>query len=259
MSTSFTFRKTLVILLCLAASTAFSQQFATKIAGWNAYVHLPAEYTDSVNKTYPLIVFMPGIGETGSDVTKLLVHGPSKFIAAGDRMEFMVNGKLEKPIVISIQPALTWTTPWEVNVKIDSILKRWRIDLQRVNLTGLSMGGQSCQSYVDGVSPVLTNKIASIVPMSAPAPNNGISNMKVFSQAGGTWWGFEGTTDNREMDKVRDTMNAAFPNSARYTLYTGGHCCWAPPPGAPLPRSRGRSRPPARPPRRTRSHRRRPG
>ena len=227
MSFNFRYRKVLVIILCMIASSrSFSQQFATTIAGWNAYVHLPSEYTDSVNKNYPLIVFMPGIGEVGSDVTKLLVHGPSKFIAAGDRMEFMVNGKLEKPIVISLQPALTWCTPWDVNIRIDSILRRWRIDLQRVNLTGLSMGGQSCQSFVDGVSPTLTNKIASIVPMSAPAPNNGIGNMKLFSQAGGTWWGFEGTSDNREMDKIRDTMNAAFPNSARYTLYTGGHCCW---------------------------------
>ncbi|MBE2230861.1 MAG: tandem-95 repeat protein [Chitinophagaceae bacterium] len=50
--------------------------------------------------------------------------------------------------------------------------------------------------------------------------------MKFFAITGGKWWGFEGTTDYRSMDKVRDTMNAAVAGSARYTQYVGGHCCW---------------------------------
>lgn len=28
------------------------------------------------------------------------------------------------------------------------------------------------------------------------------------------------------MDLIRDFMNATVPDSARYTSYRGGHCCW---------------------------------
>ena len=46
--------------LCCSLQKAYAQQFLTKIDGWNAYVHLPAEYQDSTLKKYPLIIFIPG-------------------------------------------------------------------------------------------------------------------------------------------------------------------------------------------------------
>lgn len=218
----------LAILICIAAGTqsAKAQQFLTQIDGWNAYVHLPAEYNDSVGKRYPLICFIPGTGECGTDASKLLNYGPSKFVAAGHKMEFTVNGKLEKPIVISLQPSALWPSAYTINRKLDSIFARYRIDLQRVNATGLSMGGWSWDNFVDNYSPVYTNKVTSIVSMSAPPPDNGYGNMKYFALAGGTLWAFEGNMDLRGLDQIRDTMNRAVASSARYTLYTGNHCCW---------------------------------
>lgn len=160
-----------LLLVCSIYNRANAQQFLTKIDGWNAYVHLPAEYADSTHKNYPLIIFVPGIGEVGTNASKLLLNGPSKFIAEGASMEFTVNGKIEKPIVISIQPIDSWApNPFVVNRKVDSILARWRIDPQRINGTGLSMGGQTWQNYVNTGNAVLTNRLASIVAMSAPGP-----------------------------------------------------------------------------------------
>ncbi|MBC7935621.1 MAG: hypothetical protein H7Y86_09760 [Rhizobacter sp.] len=215
-------------LIYLAAGTqsAKAQQFLTQIDGWNAYVHLPDDYTDSVGKRYPLICFIPGTGECGTDPSRLLTYGPSKYVAQGHNMQFMVNGKLEKPIVISLQPVNLWPSAYTINRKLDSIFARYRCDLQRINATGLSMGGWSWDNYVDNYSPVYNSKITSIVSMSAPPPDNGYGNMKHFALAGGTMWAFEGNMDLRGLDQIRDTMNAAVPNSARYTLYTGGHCCW---------------------------------
>jgi len=213
--------------LCCSLQKAYAQQFLTKIDGWNAYVHLPAEYQDSTLKKYPLIIFIPGIGEVGTNASKLLINGPAKFIAAGATMEFNVNGKIEKPIVISIQPIDAWApNPFVVNRKIDSIIARWRIDQQRINATGLSMGGQTWINYVNTGNAVLTNRLASMVVMSAPGPDNGVPGMKNFVLAGGRWWGFEGTTDYRGLDQIRDVMNSNVPASARYFLYNGGHCCW---------------------------------
>ena len=204
-----------------------SQQFQTTIDGWNAYVHLPPDYSDSLNKKYPVIIFAPGVGEFGTDASKLLTYGPSHFIALGDSMKFMVNHAWVWPIVISIQPVEPWVpNPWIINTKLDSIMARWRCDPTRLNLTGLSMGGQAWDNYVNGWDPAFTNRPTSIVAMSAVAPDGPISNMSLYASAGGKWWGFEGTQDYHQMDQIRDYMNASEAASARYTQYIGGHCCW---------------------------------
>ncbi|MFZ1529714.1 MAG: hypothetical protein WAT19_13240 [Ferruginibacter sp.] len=205
---------------------ASAQQFLTKIDGWNAYVHLPDDYNDGSNRTYPVIIFVPGLGEVGTDPAKLLVYGPSKFVAQGHNMQFTVNGVVHKPIVISIQPATSWPNPASVNRKIDSITLRWRCNTNRINVTGLSMGGWVWQNYIDGYSDVYTNRLASMVAMSAVPPDNTIPNMKPYAVNGGKWWGFEGTQDYRLMDIIRDTLNSGKPGAARYTQYVGGHCCW---------------------------------
>lgn len=216
----------LTVLLVSSSLLVNAQQYLTKIDGWNAYVHLPDEYNDSTQKTYPLICFIPGIGEVGTDASKLLIYGPSKFIAEGHNMQFMVNGKLVKPIVISMQPSAAWPGAYLINKKLDSLFARFRIDQQRVNVTGLSMGGWSWNNFVDGYSPAYTNRITSIVCLSALEPDNTISNMRHFATAGGKIWGFEGNQDLRGMDKIRDTMNKYVAESVRYTVYSGGHCCW---------------------------------
>lgn len=217
-----------MFLIVLLSSTLLvkAQQYLTKIDGWNAYVHLPDEYNDSTRKNYPLICFIPGLGEVGTDASKMLINGPSKFVAEGHNMQFMVNGKLEKPIVISLQPSAAWPGAYIINKKLDSLFARFRIDPLRVNVTGLSMGGWSWNNFVDGYSDAYTNRITSIVSLSALEPDNTISNMRLFALAGGKMWGFEGNQDLRGMDKIRDTMNKYVPAAVRYTVYQGGHCCW---------------------------------
>jgi len=219
----------MLLTVCNSIYKASAQQFLTKIDGWNAYVHLPDEYNDSVGKRYPLICFIPGTGETGTNASKLLTYGPSRFVAQGHNMQFIVNGKLEKPIVISLQPVNLWPNAWTINRKLDSVLARYRCDLQRINVTGLSMGGWSWVNYVNNYNPLYTSRITSIVSMSSPPPDNtvnAISLMRFFPLAGGTAWFFEGNLDLRGNDKIRDTMNSYVPGSARYTLYSGGHGGW---------------------------------
>ncbi|MDB5203419.1 MAG: hypothetical protein JWQ27_2828 [Ferruginibacter sp.] len=216
----------IILLSFFSINKSSAQQYLTTIDGWNAYVHLPDDYNDGTLKRYPLICFVPGLGEVGTDPTKMLVYGPSKYVAEGHNMQFMVNGRIEKPIVISIQPLSAWPGAATINRKMDSIFNRFRCDLQRINVTGLSMGGWTWDNFVDGYNPVYTNKITSIVSLSAPEPDNTVANMRQFAEAGGKFWAFEGNQDLRGNDKIRDTMNKYVLGSARYTLFSGGHCCW---------------------------------
>ncbi len=213
-----------LILTILSKTKVSAQQFLTTIDGWNAYVHLPDDYNTTTQK-YPVILFVPGLGEVGTDASKLLVYGPSRFVDQGHNMQFTVNGVLEKPIVISIQPISGWPQGNLLNRKIDSIYARWRCDTNRLAVTGLSMGGWSWDNYVC-TNMTYTRRPAAIVAMSAPPPDYPMANMANFANDGGKWWGFEGTLDYRQMDLIRDIMNNAVPGSARYTQYVGGHCCW---------------------------------
>ncbi|HSC52270.1 MAG TPA: right-handed parallel beta-helix repeat-containing protein [Phnomibacter sp.] len=208
-----------------SANAQVGDQTLTTIASWNAYVHLPDDYAANPTQKYPVIVFIAGVGEVGTDPSKMLVYGPSYYIKQGHNMQFTVNNVVEKPIVISLQPAAAWPNPQVINTRVDSIMKRWRIDPTRFYVTGLSMGGMAWDNYITG-GDVYAKKITAIVAMSAVEPNNPLTNLRPFALNGGKWWGFEGTTDYRKMDLIRDTLNRIVPGSARYTQYVGGHCCW---------------------------------
>ncbi|MCU0335409.1 MAG: PKD domain-containing protein [Chitinophagaceae bacterium] len=200
-------------------------QVLHKVGSWNAYVHLPPDYNSQPTKRYPTIIFICGLGEVGTNPANLLKFGPSHYISKGHNMQFMVDGVLETPIVISLQPASGWPQDWFLNRHLDSVLRRWRVDTTRWYGTGLSMGGWAFNNYISW-SENYARRLTAIVPMSSPESGAPIGNYSRFVNAGGRWWGFEGTTDYRKMDLIFNAMNAAVPNSARYTKYVGGHCCW---------------------------------
>lgn len=226
------FVRAYAILICFLfySSWASGQQFATKINGWNAYVHLPEDYYTST-KLYPCIVFVPGIGETGSNVSALLVNGPSRFIDQGAKMVFDVNGETVTPIVISVQPLTAWPNSTTFNAQLDFILTNWRVDPKRLHLTGLSMGGWVIDQYISDNNQQFRSKVSSAVVMHAVAPNNPFSAFATFALEGGKWWGIEGANDRRKMDQIAASMNGSVSGSALYTLIPAGqtgstHCCW---------------------------------
>ena len=55
----YTTSRCFALVLCFAtliAQKSFSQQFLTTIDGWNAYVHLPADY-DRTSMQYPCLLY----------------------------------------------------------------------------------------------------------------------------------------------------------------------------------------------------------
>jgi predicted peptidase len=97
----------------------------------NYLLYLPEAYTP--DGEYPLILFLHGSGERGSDLSLVEKHGPPK-----------VASKMKLPfIIVSPQcPAeyLWWNTE-ELKLLLDELIENYPIDKSRVYLTGLSMGG----------------------------------------------------------------------------------------------------------------------
>lgn len=101
--------------------------------GYDYLLALPTGYEADDSREWPLIVFLHGSGERGDDVQKVKVHGPLKRIAQGQ----------EIPAIIAA-PQAKGGTIWEphaVKALTEKLARTYRVDENRIYLTGLSMGG----------------------------------------------------------------------------------------------------------------------
>ncbi|HUE13542.1 MAG TPA: prolyl oligopeptidase family serine peptidase [Planctomycetaceae bacterium] len=114
-------------------------------------LYLPPGY-DQQEKC-PLMLFLHGAGERGSDLNLVKTHGPPKLIEHGKQFPF---------IVVSPQCPKdhTWQ-PIELTALLDDVVAKYKVDRDRIYLTGLSMGGFGTWALA-GYSP---NRFAAIIPI----------------------------------------------------------------------------------------------
>jgi len=143
----------LLIVFCLAGQLAFTgcatdgpvaaasmqtpQKFertVKKRIEANYLLYLPSDYSDAAKKRWPLMLFLHGAGERGTNLTKVAAHGPPKLVA---------EGKKDFPFII-VSPQCPTGERWRNDVLtalLDDVMTRYRVDTNRLYLTGLSMGG----------------------------------------------------------------------------------------------------------------------
>jgi hypothetical protein len=234
--TKKSFHNFLLILLFLSFTNVLkSQQTLTKINGWNAYVHLPANYT-STTINYPTIIFFPGVGEIGTNASALIANGPGAYITQGWNGNVVVDGNTVEFIVISLQPPIAYPNEIQINDKIQIIKSTYRVDNDKLYLTGLSHGGWCSSTFVTGDAlggPYnYASQIAAVVEVQGVVPDDNSPYPQLFdnfANNGGRLLGFEQSFDNRGVPTRVNRMNATVPNSAIYVKTNfggGGHCCW---------------------------------
>lgn len=205
------------------------------IDGWNAYVHLPASYNTG-SQTYPTIIFFPGTGEVGTTASLVINNGPGAYITQGWNGNVSVDGATVEFIVISLQPSAQYPTEPLIDKKIQAIKSLYRVNPNKLYLTGLSMGGWCASTYVTG-DPLggpytYASQIAAVVEVQGVTPNDNTPYPDLFDnfvKSGGKFLGFEQRADNRGTPTRVNRMNATVPGSAIYVqtnFGTGGHCCW---------------------------------
>ena len=96
--------------------------------------NLPKDYDPE--KKYPLVIFLHGAGERGEDLEKVAVHGYLKHIREQDK---------DYPFIL-IAPQCPLEKYWGCYTEsmlafIDYLYEAYPVDVDRVYLTGLSMGG----------------------------------------------------------------------------------------------------------------------
>jgi pimeloyl-ACP methyl ester carboxylesterase len=159
----------LSVVLCTLAVSA--QQVAKSLTASNGqfigfWQYTPTDYSANPTKTYPLIIFLHGIGERGNgttDLPNLLGYGPSGAINSGHNMTFTFAGKTETFLVLTPQldPKYGWWPNFYTDEMINYALKNLRVDPNRIILTGLSLGGGGTWAYA-GASLTNAQKLAAI-------------------------------------------------------------------------------------------------
>lgn len=119
--------------------------------GMNYLIYLPRDY-DKQEKV-PLMLFLHGSGERGDDLQLLKLHGPPKLISSGKEFPF---------IVVSPQcpERGRWSTD-ELVALLDGLEAKYKVDRDRIYVTGLSMGGFGTFS----LAARIPGRLAAIAPI----------------------------------------------------------------------------------------------
>lgn len=105
----------------------------TDAASGQLLVSLPEGYDADPSQRWPLLIFLHGAGERGTDLELATIHGPVKERRNGRELPFVIA-------VPQVPEGERWTVG-RVAAALDVVLADPQIDPDRVYLTGLSMGG----------------------------------------------------------------------------------------------------------------------
>ncbi len=181
---------------------------------YDRLIHLPKDYDADPARRWPLVVFLHGSGNGGS-LEKLKKWGPPKQVAAGREFPFILAAPRSPP-----GQWMWWFAP-QVGAFIDEIETKYRIDQDRIYVTGLSMGGYGAwylaQEYPD--------RFAAIAPFCGggdPADAARIKDVPV--------WAFHGEDDRAvPVERTREMIEALekVGGKPKVTYYPEtGHQCW---------------------------------
>ncbi|MFZ4548052.1 MAG: prolyl oligopeptidase family serine peptidase [Bacteroidales bacterium] len=179
----------------------------------NYLLRLPSDYKNEKNTTYPILIFLHGSGERGDSIELVKRNGPPSFI----------ENQLDFPfIMVSPQcPEGTWWVIEDLQVMLEQMLAKYRIDRNRIYLTGLSMGGFGTWAWASKYP----EQFAAIAPVCG---GGDIQFAKKFTDL--PVWAFHGEADpvvpvKRTIEMV-EAVNAS-GGSARMTIYPAvGHDSW---------------------------------
>ena len=174
-------------------------------------VYLPKDYDQK--DSWPVLLFLHGSGERGDNLDLVKVHGPPKLIAGGKQFPF---------IVVSPQcPKEQSWEPFKLTALLDEIGEKYKVDQDRIYVTGISMGGFGTWALASH-SP---NRFAAIVPICGggdPSRAKRIAHIPA--------WVFHGGKDPTvPVENSKKMVEALKKNGGdpKFTIYSeAGHDSW---------------------------------
>ncbi|MCX7874812.1 MAG: prolyl oligopeptidase family serine peptidase [Melioribacteraceae bacterium] len=122
-----------------------------KLVKLNYLLYLPKDYEQK--EKHPLMLFLHGAGERGDNLELVKTHGPAKLVEQGKEFPF---------VIVSPQcPKDKRWEPTDLIALIDYIITNYKIDENRIYVTGLSMGGNGTWK----LAAEIPNRLAAIIPI----------------------------------------------------------------------------------------------
>lgn len=184
-----------------------SQTYETKYL-----IYLPEGY-ESDSKQWPLVLFLHGAGERGSDIEFVKRNGPPRLVEEGQKFPFIL-----------VSPQCPERTSWDNKLLIsllDEIESKYNVDKSRVYLTGLSMGGHATWS----LAIQYPERFAAIIPVCGRGYPQDVYVLKDVPV-----WVFHGEKDDIVPVKDGKKMVNALENAGgfvKFTIYPeAGHDAW---------------------------------
>ena len=179
----------------------------------NYLLYLPQDYNQSLQYRWPLILFLHGAGERGTDPQDITRYSIPAFLTTTSDFPF---------VVLSPQslPDNWWSNQVDVlNVLLNQIQVTYAVDPRRVYLTGQSMGGYGTWA----MALKYPTRFAAIVPVASGWDVTGdLVPPNICDLKNVPVWVFHGALDENVLpDQVTAMVEAlqACPGNVRFTLY----------------------------------------
>ncbi len=188
----------------------------------NYLLFLPRDYEPKSGKRWPLLLFLHGAGERGTNIWKVATHGPPKIVKEHPEFPF---------ILVSPQcpDGKVWSSD-SLLALLDEIVREHAVDTGRVYLTGLSMGGYGTWSLglahpekFAAIAPICGGGELITLVLSSFEKGRSLRSLGV--------WAFHGAKDTvvplSESQRMVDALKKVGAQEVKLTVYPdAGHDSW---------------------------------
>jgi predicted peptidase len=188
----------------------FSAEIKVKI-NYDYLLFLPEDYAKS-RRRWPLMLFLHGAGESGTNLLKIKKLGPPILVDSNRDFPF---------ILVSPQSQGNGWNPDALNALLNDVIHNYRVDKDRVYLTGPSMGGTGTWT----LASAHPEKFAAIAPVSSGGETGDVKKLRHMPI-----WAFHGGKDPTvKVSRIEATVAAfrAAGSDIKLTIYPDAvHDAW---------------------------------
>ena len=192
-------------------------------AGATRYLsYVPKDYNGKAGKRWPLMLFLHGAGERGTNLQRVAIYGPPRRVKEGKEFPFIL-----------IAPQCPEGERWQDDALLkllDHVVHNYAVDTNRVCLTGLSMGGFG--TWKLGVAP--PERFAAIVPICGGGETIDVllaGRERAAALKSLPVWAFHGAKDPvvplEESERMVNALKKLGGKEVKLTVYPGAqHDSW---------------------------------
>ncbi|MEC2323428.1 carboxylesterase family protein [Lederbergia lenta] len=171
---------------------------------------IPDDYNQKANMDYPLVLFLHGMGERGSDLNAVKANGLPK-LAEEQNFPFIL---VSPQCPLGVERYSTWLLHIDsIYALLEDLITQYRVDEDRIYVTGLSMGGYGTWE----IAKQHPEKFAAMAPICGGGSVEHLERLKDVPV-----WAFHGAKDDvvpmEESQVMVEALRSAGGN-VKLTIY----------------------------------------